>query len=227
MNPSKQRGVRVGFRTTVSLLLCAAAAAAAMAHEAIDIVGDYALAHDTYDNLPHSSRELVSGVALLLAVLLAGRGLRFCCAIAAANRARVAQLRLSRSWSAGFVLGVIALTATIVPSMEWLDGRLGGVPVRELDDAFGGSILLGGGTTVVCAALIAFLVYGFARWLISHRDSIATIIETLLRRSDGTARPCSHDLTRCLSTPRRRRTPYALRLCKRGPPDLDLLVVPS
>lgn len=218
--------MRVGFRTTVSLLLCAAAAAAAMAHSAIDIIGDYALAHDTYDNLPHASRELVSGVAFLLAVLLAGRGLRYCCAIAAANRARVAQPRLSLRWSTGFVLGTIAVTAMLVPSMEWLDGRLGGVPVKELDDAFGGSILLGGGTTVVCAALIALLVYGFVRWLISHRDSIASIIETLLRRTDGVTRLSSHDLVRCLSTPRRRRTPYALRLCKRGPPDVDLLVVP-
>lgn len=196
-----------------------------MAHAAIDIVGDYALAHDTYDNLPHSSRELVSGVAFVLAVLLAGRGLRYCCAIAAANRARVGALRLSLRWTVGFILGVIALTAALVPSMEWLDGRLGGAPVKELDDAFGGSILLGGGTTVVCAALLALLVYGFVRWLISHRDSIATIIETLLRRTDGAARPCSHDLARCLSTPRRRRTLHALRLCKRGPPELELLAV--
>ncbi len=218
--------MRVGFRTTVSLLLCAAAAAAATAHVAIDIIGDYALPHDTYDNLSHSSRELVSGVAFLLALLLAGRGLRYCCGIAAVNRTRVAQLRLSLGWCSGFVLGVIASTAMLVPSMEWLDGRLGGAPVKELDDAFGGSILLGGGTSVVCAALVAFLVYGFVRWLISHHDSIATIIETLLRRTDGAARPCSHDLARCLTTPRRRRTPYALRLCKRGPPDFDLLVVP-
>jgi hypothetical protein len=222
---SKRQGVRVGFRTIALLGFCAAAAAAATAHEAIDIVGDYALAHDTYDNVAHGSRELLSGLALLLAVLLAGRGLRICCAIAAANRTRILEPAPRRAAGIGFVLGVITLTAILVPSMEWLDGRLDGVPVRALDDAFGGSILLGLGTTIICAAFVASAVYAIARWLISHRDSIATIIETLLRRLAGVVRPCRQDLARCLATPRRRRTPHALRLCKRGPPANDLLLV--
>jgi hypothetical protein len=217
--------VRVGFRTIALLTLCAAAAAAAMAHTAIDVIGDYALAHDTYDNLSHGSRELVTGAALLLALLLAAHGLRVCCAIATANRARIPQPPPGRRASVAFVLAVIAVTAVLVPAMEWLDGQLCGVPVKELDDAFGGSILLGLGTTVACAAFVALLVYCAARWLISHRDSIATMIETLLRRQDGALRPCRHDLARCLSTPRRRRTPHALRLCKRGPPGYDLPVV--
>lgn len=193
-------------------------AAAATAHVAIDIIGDYALAHDTYDDVAHSSRELISGLALLIALLLASRALRACFELAAANRTRLPQPSADRREVLGFVAGVIAVSATLVPAMEWLDCRLAGVPVRELDDAFGGSILLGLGTTIVCGAVIALLVYGIARWLLSHRDAIATIIETLLYRQSASDRPSSHDLARHLLTSRRRRTPHALRLCKRGPP---------
>jgi hypothetical protein len=193
-------------------------AAAATAHVAIDIVGDYALAHDTYDDVAHSSRELISGLALLIALALASRALRVCFELAAANRTRLPQPSADRCEALGFVFGVIALSATFVPAMEWLDCRLAGVPVKELDDAFGGSILLGLGTTIVCGAVVALLVYGIARWLLSHRDVIATIIETLLRRQSEADRPRSHDLARHLFAPRRRRTLHALRLCKRGPP---------
>jgi hypothetical protein len=210
-------GVRVGLRTLVSLALFAAMAAAATAHVAIDIVGDYALAHDTYDDVAHSSRELVSGLALLIALALASRALRTCFELAAANRTRLPQPSANRREKLGFVFGVIAISATLVPAMEWLDCRLAGVPVRELDDAFGGSILLGLGTTIVCAIVVGTLIYAVARWLISHRDAIATVIGTLLRRS-GEDRPFSRDLARHIFAPRRRRAPHALRLCKRGPP---------
>src|SRR5580704_1729911 len=81
--------VRVGFRTLVSLALCAVAAGAAMAHVAIDVVGDYALTADSYDHLRHGSRDVVSAVALVLAVVLAARGLRLCCEIASLNRSRI------------------------------------------------------------------------------------------------------------------------------------------
>ncbi|MGC1380260.1 MAG: hypothetical protein WA814_04470 [Candidatus Baltobacteraceae bacterium] len=211
--------MRVGFRTLFSLALCAAAAAAALAHVAIDVVGDYALSHDTYDNLRHGSRELVSLAALGLAVALAWRGLRLCFEMAAANRARIPRPSGTRFEPIVFVAGAIALTATLVPAMEWFDGRLDGVAVRELGDAFGGSILLGLGTTVLCASLVALAIYAFARWLISHRDSIATIIETLLRRLDGAQRPAGRHLTRHIVSVRRRRTAHALRLTKRGPPE--------
>jgi hypothetical protein len=212
-------GVRVGFRTLVSLALCAAAAGAAMAHVAIDVVGDYALTADSYDRLGHGSRELLSGAALILAVVLAGRGLRICCEIAAVNRTRILVSAPRVRETLGFVVATVAASATLVPMMEWLDGRLAGISVRGIDDAFGGSLWLGLVTTVVCAAGVALLVYGIARWLVSHRDTIVTIIETLLRSVTGSHRPSSYDLAEQLFTPRRRRTPNALRLSKRGPPE--------
>jgi hypothetical protein len=190
-----------------------------MAHYAIDVVGDYALTADSYDHLNHSSRDLISAVALVLAAIIAARGLRVCCEIAAANRTRILTSTPRLREALGFVAAAVAASATLVPMMEWLDGRLAGISVRGIDDAFGGSLWLGLVTTVVCAAGVALLVYGIARWLVSHRDTIVTIIETLLRSVTGSHRPSSYDLAEQLFTPRRRRTPNALRLSKRGPPE--------
>lgn len=211
------RGVRVGFRTIVSLALCAAAAGAAIAHVAIDVVGDYALARDSYDNLGHSSRELVSGIALVVAVWLAARGLHVCCEIAAKHRASLLRPALRLREMFALLAGAVAASIALVPGMEYLDGRLDGVRVDGLDDAFGGSILLGLGTTLVCATLVTAVVYAIARWLISHRDSVADLIETLLLRRQLVVAPHEYDLIAQRVTPRRR-TLHALRLAKRGPP---------
>jgi hypothetical protein len=210
--------MRVGIRTLVSLALCAAAAGAALSHFAIDIVGDYALTHDSYDDLNHGSREVVTGLALVLALALVARGLRTCCEIAAVNRARVMRPFLGLRERLGMFAGASAGTVLIVPAMEYLDGCLDGIPVHRLSDAFGGSIFLGIATALVCAGVVAALVDAVARWLISHRDSIVTIIETLLRSTRGSIRPSGYDLVVQLFAPRRRRTLDALRLSKRGPP---------
>lgn len=210
----------VGFRTLLSLALCAAAAGAALAHAAIDIVGDYALAHDSYDYVAHGSREVLSGVALIIAVVLAARGLNACCEIASLNRSRILGPVLRLPHALGFVGAAVAGSVLLVPAMEWLDGTFAGVPVLALDDAFGGSLLLGIATTVVCAAAVAMLVYAVVRWLISHRDSIVTIIVTLLRPIAGGVRASNYTITSRGFTPRRRRAPNALRLSKRGPPQL-------
>lgn len=189
-----------------------------MAHYAIDVVGDYVLARDSYDHLAHDSRALVTGLALAVAAVLAARGLRICCDIATANRGRLARPVLRLRETAGLLVGAVAASALMVPAMELLDGRLDGVSVDGLDDAFGGSILLGLATTLACAGLVALLVYAIARWLISHRDSIATMIETLMGRATAAIRPNGYDLAAQRFTPRRRRAAHALRLSKRGPP---------
>jgi hypothetical protein len=189
-----------------------------MAHFAIDVAGDYLLARDSYDYVPHGSRELAAGVALLIAVALAGRGLRICCDIAAANRTRLLRPMLGLRETLGMFAGAMASSALIVPAMEYLDGQTAGMPVHRFSEAFGGSIALGLGTTLICAVLVTSVVYGIARALIAHRDSITTIIETLLLRAVGGVCPSRYDLLAQLVTPRRRRTPTALRLSKRGPP---------
>lgn len=210
--------MRVGFRTLFSLVLCAAAAGAALAHVAIDYVGDFLLPQDTYDHLAHGSRDLISGIALLVAAVLAARGLRICCEIGAANRTRVLSTARKPFELAGFLLGAVVMSTVLVPTMEFFDARLDGVALEQIGDAFGGSLLLGLVTTAACAALVAVLVYAVVGWLISHRDTIATVIEALCRRTVG-ERPCRHDLVRQLSTARRRRTALALCLTRRGPPE--------
>lgn len=214
--------MRVGIRTLLSLAFCAAAAGGALAHVAIDVVGDYLLPADSYDHLAHSSRGLVTGLALALAAVLAARGLQVCCTIASAHRGRLARPALGALGTLGLFAGAVGASTALVPAMEWLDGRIDGAPVARLADAFGGSLLLGLGTTLICAAFVALLVYGFARWLISHRDSIATMIETLLRRITGGVRPAGHLLAAQRFTPWRRRATHALRLAKRGPPVASL-----
>jgi hypothetical protein len=189
-----------------------------MAHFAIDVAGDYVLPRDSYDHLSHGSRELAAAAALLIAVVLAGRGLRICCEIAAQNRTRLLRPVLHLRETLGMFCGAAAASAVIVPAMECLDGWTGGTPVRHLGDAFGGSIMLGLGTTLICAVLVTFIVYALARWLIAHRDAITTIIETLLLRAGNTVGPSRYALLAYLVTPRRRRTTNALRLSKRGPP---------
>jgi hypothetical protein len=211
-------GVRVGFRTMASLALCAAAAGAAIAHSAIDVLGDYALTRDSYDHLRHGSRELVTGVALLVAVLLAARGLHICCDIAAKHRARLLRPVLGLRETVAMLFGAVAASLAIVPAMEYFDGRLDGIPVRGLGEAFGGSIPLGVATTIAAAGLLAAIVYAVARWLISHHDSIATIIEFLLRPFIGAPRNAGYDRLGRHAILRRRRAPNALRLAKRGPP---------
>jgi hypothetical protein len=212
--------VRVGLKTLVPLAFCAAALAAATAHFFIDVVGDYALNHDSYDHVRHESRELVAFMAVLLAVILAVRGFQACCEIAARNRTRILPPARRAREGLAFTLAAIGLSVALVPSMEWLDGTLAGMPVVTLGDAFGGSLLLGLATTALCALGVAFAIYRFARWLISHRDSIAAIIETLLRAIDASPCRSQFDLARHGVTPQRRRTLHALALSKRGPPEI-------
>ncbi len=209
--------MRVGFRTLLSLALCAAAAGAVFAHAAIDVVGDYALATDSYDHLHHSSRELISGVALAIAAILVARGLRGCCEIAQRNRTRLACAAYGTRDALGYWIAAVAASCTLVPAMEYLDGRLDGMAVRQLGDAFGGSLLVGLLTTVVCASLVAALIFALARWLVSYRDAIVTILETLLRWSGDAVRRLASDLDRYRLT-FRRRVSHASRLSKRGPP---------
>ena len=218
MQVVERLGVRVGFQTMASLALCAAAAGAALAHLAIDMLGDFALPRDSYDHLRHGSRELMTGLALLLAVVLAVRGLRVCCNIAAQHRGRLLRPVLGIQETIAMLVAAVTTSLAIVPAMEYLDGRLDGIPVRGLGEAFGGSVLLGVATTIAAAGLFALIVYAVARWLISHHDSVATIIEFLLRPVTGAPRAAVYDRFGRHATVKRSRALNALRLAKRGPP---------
>jgi hypothetical protein len=215
--PSNRDAVRVHYRTLILLALCAAAAAAALAHYAIDVVGDFALRHDTYDGLAHGSREYAAALAAFFAVLSAARGLRVCCELAQRARGRIAKPEITRASAASFAILTMVATGAFVPAMEWLDDAFAGLPLAQLDDAFGGSLLLGLATTLVCAAVVAAILYAVARWLLAHRDFIVAIVATLLQPcNDIAAAFCADlDIHRL-----HRQMPSAAALClaKRGPP---------
>lgn len=215
--PSKRAAVRVQFRTLISLALCAAGSAAALAHFAIDIVGDFALRHDTYDGMSHGSREYAAGFAIVFAVIVASRGLRACCDLAQRARGRIAQPELSRATMIGYVLLAVAVTCLAVPAMQWLDDAFAAVPLAHLGDAFGGSLLLGLITTLSCAAFVAALFFAFARWLLEHRDVIVAIVATLLRRCEKAVVAFVTDLDNH-GFSRQASSAVALSLAKRGPP---------
>lgn len=202
------------------LLLCAGTAAAALAHYAIDVVGDYALRQDTYDAIEHGSRELVGGIALIVAALLALRGLRTCCDVALANRGRLTAPSLGQGDVLAFLAGSVVTTALLVPAMEVLDGRMAGDPVVGLDDAFGGSMLLGLTVVAVCAIAVAAAIVSIAVWFVSHRDAIEAIVVSLLGRSRPPLVSDVQERRRRDVRPHRVRTVHALRLCKRGPPSV-------
>jgi hypothetical protein len=220
----KQRRVRLGNGTLALLLACAAFAAAAIAHVAIDVVGDFALPHDTYDYIAHNSRDLVSGIAFTVAAVGALRWLHTCLTIASANRGRQAATSIGKWRAAAFVFGTSLVASILVPAMEVLDGKLDKVPVKELDDAFGGSVLLGLGVTVVCAALVAALLLSLTRWLLAHRDFIATVVIALVKRAADAPPGVLAHAARRVERPQKRRTAPGLRRCKRGPPSAALIL---
>jgi hypothetical protein len=188
-----------------------------MAHVAIDVIGDFALAHDSYDDLAHGSRELVTVIALFVALALALRGLKSCCEIAALNRRRIARITFGIRQIIGYLAATVLASCAAVPAMEWFDGRADGVTIDGLSDAFGGSVALGFTTTLVCAVVVATVVFAVARWFISNRETIAAIIETMLRRTGNSPRPSTQNLGRERLT-FADRLAYTLRFSKRGPP---------
>jgi len=204
-------------RSLVALVIAAAAAAAVAAHGTIDVIADYLVAHASYDDVSsHDSRGLVAVLAAVVAGVVALRGLRLCCD-AAAHRTLASSP--APSWrSAPLFAGATMLLASIaVPAMELLDARLAGTTLAGLDDAFGGSVLLGLGTTLACAAAVAIAVFALARWILSHRDRIIAVIVGIVRsRLQACASPRrSRSFADAPICPRRL---SALRRGKRAPP---------
>jgi hypothetical protein len=212
-------------RSLVALVIAAAATAAVVAHGTIDVIADYLVAHASYDDVSsHDSRGLVVAIAAMIAGAVALHGLRLCFD-AAAHRTLASSP--APSWrSAPLFAGATMLLASMaVPAMELLDSRLAGTSLASLDDAFGGSVLLGLSTTLACAVVVAIAVFAFARWILSHRDRIIAAIVGIIRfRSQTYTGPRqSRSFTGAPICPRRL---SALRRGKRAPPS-DALRHPS
>ncbi|HKU80631.1 MAG TPA: hypothetical protein VJP76_00575 [Candidatus Tumulicola sp.] len=208
----------IASRSLVALVVAAAAAAALIAHGTIDVIADYLVAHASYDDVPsHASRGLVVGIGAIVAQIVALHGFRLCCE-AAANRT-LASAPLP-GWRAAplFVGATVLLAAIAVPLMELFDSRLAGETLGGLSDAFGGSVPLGLGTTVVCAAAVGVAAFAFARWLLSHRDRIIAAIAGIIHFQAQARHTGLHRRHAFGDAPICPRRVSALRRGKRAPP---------
>jgi hypothetical protein len=201
------------------LLLLAVCVAAFVAHLTIDFVGDFALPHDTYDDIGHTSRigTLVGALGFVLVAFL-----------------RLVTIALTRSGSAGTTIHALArslirspwrfgcavalLTIVAVGGMEATDAALSGQGLDGIDDAFGGSAPLGLAITLLCAALVSVLVARCTRMLAVPCDLVIRllgVLGALPRRARAVA---SCVVASRSVRPRRRQTVHAYRAAKRGPP---------
>ncbi len=193
------------LRSLVPLVIGAAATAALIAHGTIDVIADWLVAHASYDDVSsHDSRGLVIAVVAVIGGAIALRGLRLC--LDAAARRTLASPAPAPSWRGAWIFAgaTMALASAGVPAMELFDSLLAGRQLAGLDDAFGGSVLLGLGTTLLCAAAVAIGVFALARWILLHRDPIIAALISIVR---------SH--SQASSGPRRRRSFVDAPVCPR------------
>jgi hypothetical protein len=161
--------------------------AALLGHVTIDILGDYLLPHDTYDDVSHSSRAIVALITLgaaLFGIVLSLRALvreacgsenAFCSSL---RRALPAHVPL-------FVLGTIAASTVVLCAMEAGDALVAGQAIDDLGDLFGGSIASGGTIVASIAALTALIAVAALRRLARTR-LVAALRCAFLRRNTPT-----------------------------------------
>jgi hypothetical protein len=185
------RGVR-----PAGVLVSVALVAALIGHVVIDVLGDYLLAHDTYDDIDHTSRAIVAIVALALA--LAGIAAGFRAALREAHGSPNALCNAIRRAiprrTSAFVLGAMLASIAILCVMEGCDALLAGHAVDDIGDLFGGSIVLGGTTIAALSAIVSIATMRALRRL-AQAQQIAGILAAFIRRSFTTAVPRTADRT--------------------------------
>lgn len=203
-------------------IVLASCVTALFAHVIVDVLGDVMLSTDTYDRVAHGSRGIVlAGVGFALALA----SLRLWFAVCAdARRSRSAMRAIfeaasRRSAHLVTILATIGLGIATMAGMEVFDAfRAGDAPIG-LHAAFGGSLVLGFGVSIVVGALAAFgitfalraLAFGYAFVVGVAREAILAIARVA-------------DDLRATIVPRRTPNRYARetialhRAAKRGPP---------
>jgi hypothetical protein len=178
-------------RTGVALLvIISACAAAIIAHVGIDVLGDYLLPHDTYDEIGHSSRGAVSCIALL-AIVGAAYAL-FSAALADArdpNPRRSAASAVRPGRLAAFLAIVIVAAFACVAGMELADLRLAGRSADDIADLLGGSVQLGGVITLAAATVSGLVSWRLARWAAVAREVAARVLASWFVARDRCAAP--------------------------------------
>lgn len=205
------------------VLLLTALVAAAAAHSLIDFIGDFALAHDSYDGMAHHTRTLAFVIVLIFAV---GGVLRFLWSALAAGhastgtfRALVEPVLAIPAWR--FAAAVAAIALVTVVAMESADSLLDGVRIDDFADVLGGSIPLGTAVTVTISVCIGAAVSFFFRSLAAAHRTIVEIVCALFigtRRHPGSQRAVTTALLlECFAAPS---SILSTRAAKRAPPPL-------
>jgi hypothetical protein len=164
------------------VLLLTALVAAAAAHSLIDYIGDFALAHDSYDGMAHHTRTLAFVVVLIFA---AGGALRFLWSALDSGHASTGAFRtLVRPMLAlsvwRFAAGVTAVAILTVIAMESADALLDGIRIDDFADVLGGSIPLGMAVTLTISACIGAAVSNLFRSLAAAHRTIVEIVCALV-----------------------------------------------
>ena len=142
-----------------ALLLIAVCVSALTAHIAIDVIGDFALSHDAYDDVVHGSRTWVvlaaTGVLSVVSCALIWSALDHAL-FDRVGSTRISPIRLvfvQRPIYAG--IAVLFLSLAAVMGMECSDVILSGTKLDGFSQALGGSAWLGVSVTSFCALCAA------------------------------------------------------------------------
>jgi hypothetical protein len=174
------RPEQLSFRAT--LVCLAAATAALLAHVFIDYAGDFLLAHDDYDDVSHHSRFICVAIIALIASVCAVRA--FLDILDRRRTNRISLMCLAKAALGRlvpFALQVTLLALVLLVGMEFLDCVLAGAPIDGIAGLFGGSLLLGGGSTVAAGVCAGLLVYFLVRMISHYEPVIVAFAQRLLR----------------------------------------------
>jgi hypothetical protein len=203
-------------------LLLTALVAAAAAHSLIDIIGDYALPHDSYDGIAHHARTLAFVVVMIFAV---GGALRLLWSAVDAGHAStrafhalVKPLLALPAWRFAVTTTVVAVVTVI--AMESADALFEGVRIDDFADVFGGSIALGTAVTFTISVCIGAAVSLLFRALAAVHSTIVEIVCALCVRSrrPGSGRAATIALS--LESFAAPSSVLSTRAAKRAPPPL-------
>lgn len=187
----------VGRRVRRIVFALTVISSALFAHVTIDLAGDFLLARDAYDDVAHHSRESVFVVACLLAAVAAWRML---CAVRGELRGSRGSLRKllydSVPTSCGrFVAAVAAAAVPTLLAMAALDSAIDARALGDIDDLFGGSVLLGLVCTLGSAVSFATLTWSAIRAL-ARLDRVVLRLVAILAERARRSRLCAATLVR-------------------------------
>lgn len=207
----------------VAVIVLVALAAAAAAHFALDVIGDFALAHDSYDGMAHDSRTLAFVVVVVIAT--AGVLRLLWSALDSANestgafRALVEPVLELPIWRFAAMVAGGALIA--VMAMESVDALVAGVRIDDVADSLGGSLPLGLIVTVTISVCFGIAVSRLFRALAAAHGTIVDLVCALLVgicQSHGSPRAIRTALS--LESIGTSESVLSTRAAKRAPPPL-------